>query len=250
MAADSITGDVADQISAKQVKTRQEELQLSRYLIKQHLGDLEFSFQNVYATHAKNHLQKAKRIRQALSTIEDLVTDDENERQYSKSAVTDFAHRTKQVEKWRELEAVAGLDYRLLLSDSLCYFKAQKKLDEANKTYPPRSPERTLALATFREETANANITIAKTQLEAIAKHYAEHVHDYNLFFGCHITNPTDDKNLMKAWNATFGYFGLPLQKLKRGPRGNQVAVYEINYTSDGILLEVMADALLAPSQK
>ncbi len=250
MSADSITGDVADQISAKQVKTRQEELQLSRFLIKQHLGNLEFSFQNVYATHAKGHLQKAKRIRQALSTIDDLITDDENERQYSKSAMTDFAHRTKQVEKWRELEAIAGLDYRLLLSDSLSFFRAQKKLDEANKNYPSRSKERTLALATFREETANANITIAKTQLEAIAKHYAEHVHDYNLFFGCHITNPTDDKNLMKAWNATFGYFGLPLRKLKRGPRGNQIAVYEINYTSDGILLEVMAEAFLSPFQE
>lgn len=249
MAADSINDDEAERIAAKQVKKRQEELQLSRYRIKQHLGDLEFTFENVYATHAKKHLNKAKLIRQALSSIDELIADDENEREFSKSAVTDFAHRTKQVEMWRELEAVAGLDYRLLLSDSLRYFRAYQKLIAANKAFPIRSKERRQAQVIFHQETAKANIAIDMAQLEAIGQHYAKHVHDYNLFFGCHITDPTNDKNLMKAWNATFGYFGLPLRKVKRGPRGKQVPVYEINYIGDGVLLEVMANAFLSPGK-
>lgn len=245
MAADSINDDEADRIAAKQVKTRQEELQLSRHLIKQHLGNLAFSFENVYATHAKKHLKKAKLIRQALSPIEDLITEDENEREFRKSAVTDFAHRTKQVEMWRELEAIAGLDYRLLLSDSLRYFRAYQKLIAANKAFPPRSRERRQAQVVFHQETAKANIAIDMAQLEAIGQHYAANMPDYNLFFGCQITDPTNEKNLMKAWNATFGYFGLPLRKVKRGPRGKQVPVYEINYIGDGVLLEVMAEAFI-----
>jgi len=247
MAADSINDDEAERIAAKQVKKRHEELQLLRYRIKQHLRDLPFSFENVYATHAKQHLTKAKLIRQALSPIDELIADDENEREFSKSAVTDFAHRTKQVEMWRELEAVAGLDYRQLLSDALRYFRAYQKLIAANKAFPPRSKERRQAQVVFHQETAKANIAIDMAQLEAIGQHYAKHVHDYNLFFGCHITDPTNDKNLMKAWNATFGYFGLPLRKVKRGPRGAQVPVYEIDYIGEkiGVLLEVMADAFL-----
>ncbi len=249
MAADSINDDEAERIAAKQVKKRQEELQLSRHLIKQHLGNLVFSFENVYATHAKKHLKKAKLIRQALSHIDDLVTEDENEREFSKSAVTDFAHRTKQVEMWRKLEVIAGLDYRSLLSDSLTYFRAYTKLKAVKSAFPIRSKERRQAQETFYEETAKANIVIDIDQLEAIGQHYASNMHDYNLFFGCQITDPTDDRNLMKVWNATFGYFGLPLRKVKRGPRGEQVPVYEINYIGDGVLLEVMAGAFLEPEK-
>lgn len=250
MAADSINDDEAERIAAKQVKKRQEELQLSRHLIKQHLGNLVFSFENVYATHAKKHLKKAKLIRQALSPIDDLVIEDENEREFSKSAVTDFAHRTKQVEMWRKLEVIAGLDYRSLLSDSLTYFRAYTKLKAVKSAFPIRSKERRQAQETFYEETAKANIVIDIDQLEAIGQHYASNMHDYNLFFGCQITDPTDDRNLMKVWNATFGYFGLPLRKVKRGPRGGQVPVYEINYIGDGVLLEVMADAFLTSAKQ
>ncbi len=250
MAADSINDDEAERIAAKQVKKRQEELQLSRHLIKQHLGNLVFSFENVYATHAKKHLKKAKLIRQALSPIDDLVIEDENEREFSKSAVTDFAHRTKQVEMWRKLEVIAGLDYRSLLSDSLTYFRAYTKLKAVKSAFPIRSKERRQAQETFYEETAKANIVIDIDQLEAIGQHYASNMHDYNLFFGCQITDPTDDRNLMKVWNATFGYFGLPLRKVKRGPRGEQVPVYEINYIGDGVLLEVMADAFLTSAKQ
>lgn len=245
MSAPDLNPEEAGEIAKKQVKTRPEELALSKYRIKTHLRQQPFSYENVYATHANKHLLKATRLEQALTDIRVLVMDDRLERHFSRAGVTDFSHRTKQVELWRELEKVANLNFRNLLTDSLCYFHAWQKLKAAQAEYAPRSQERREAQAAFDKAVENANITIPKERLVAIAECYQSRLDEYNLFFGCQIADPTHDGNQMKVWNATFGYFGLPLRKLKRGPRNNQVAFYEINYTSDGLLLEVMADEFI-----
>lgn len=250
MSAPDLTSEEAGEIAKKQVKTRHEELALSKYRIKTHLGQQPFSYENVYATHTNKHLLKAMRMDQALTDIRILVMDDRLERHFSRAAVTDFSHRTKQVELWRELEKVANLDFRKLLADSLCYFHAWKKLKAAQAQYAPRSQERREAQAAFEKSVENADITIQKEQLVAIATHYQSRLDEYNLFFDCRIVDPTFDGNLMKVWNTTFGHFGLPLRKVKRGPRGNQVAAYEINYIGDGLLLEVMAEDFLTAPQR
>lgn len=242
MSAQDLTSDEAGEIAKKQVKTRHEELALSKYRIKTHLGQQPFSYENVYTTHANKHLLKATRMEQALTDIRILVMDDRLERHFSRAAVTDFSHRTKQVELWRELEKVANLDFRKLLVDSLCYFHAWKKWKAAQAKCAPRSQERRVAQAIFDSAVENADITIPKDKLVAVATHYQSRLDEYNLFFDCRIIDPTFDGNLMKVWNTTFGHFGLPLRKVKRGPRGDQVAFYEINYISDGLLLDVMAD--------
>lgn len=242
MSAPDLTAEEVGEVAKKQVKTRPEELALSKYRIKTHLGQQPFSYENVYTTHANKHLLKATRMEQALTDIRILVIDDRLERHFSRAAVTDFSHRTKRVELWRELVSVANLDFRKLLTDSLCYFHAWQELKAAQNQYAPRSQERREAQAAFDIAVEKANITIPKEQLVAIATHYQSRLDEYNLFFDCRIVDPTFDGNLMKVWNTTFGYFGLPLRKVKRGSRGNQVAVYEINYISDGLLLDVKAD--------
>lgn len=249
MSAQDLSSEEAGEIAKKQVKTRHEELALSKYRIKTHLGQQPFSYENVYTTHANKHLLKATRMEQALTDIRILVMDDRLERHFSRAAVTDFSHRTKQVELWRELEKVANLDFRRLLTDSLCYFHAWQKLKAAQSQHAPRSQERREAQAAFDSAVENADITIRKEQLLAIAKHYQSRQDEYNLFFDCQIADPTFDGNLMKVWNATFGHFGLPLKKVKRGPRGNQVAAYEINYISDGLLLDVKADEFIPKAE-
>lgn len=246
MAAWDLDDDEAEAIAKKQVKTRSEELSLTRYHIQKHLRGQPFTEENVYTTLARRHLQKARRINQGLSTIDTLIRDDKNEREKSKHAVTDYSHRTKEVERFRELATVAGLEYRTLLADALKYSRARKKLDAAKRASLPRSGARRLATGAFNAETAGIDVTISKAQLLAIAAHYAKHVAEYNLFFGSRIKDPTKEENQLKAWNATFGFFGLPLRKLKKGPRGNQSIVYQIDYLTDGLLLEVMANAILS----
>ena len=78
----------------------------------------------------------------------------------------------------------------------------------------------------------------------AVANLYFRNMHDYNLFFGCRIKDPTNERNQAKVWNATFGHFGLPVRALKKGPRDAQVTVYEINCTQDGLLQMAMAGRL------
>ena len=194
-------------------QTRHEELALTKFRIKSHLGQVAFNYENVFATHAKKHLQKAARIQQALTDVRILIMDDRLERHFSRAEVTDFSHRTKQVESWRELAAAANLDYRKLLADSLCFFRAWQKLASVKVQHAPRSNERREAQRIYVTEVAGANVTISKEQLFAIAQHYAARVDEYNLFFGSRIADPTLEENQMKVWNATFGYFGLPLRK-------------------------------------
>jgi hypothetical protein len=120
--------------------------------------------------------------------------------------------------------------------------QAIKKLVASNEENEPRSTARRKAKATFDNETADIDLSITKEQLLAIATHYAKNLNDYNLFFGCRIKDPTKDENQMKAWNATFGYFGVPLRKLKKGPRGAQVMVYRIDFENNALFFELAKD--------
>jgi len=238
LAASDLTEDEERKISAKAVKSPAEEVMLLRCLLKSHLGSLPFNFANIRETLEKGHLRKRRNIGLMQAGLKANITRDKRERSKSKQAVTDYAHRTKEFEGFTALLEVAQIDYFKMLENVVAMLDARKRLQAAIAQEKPRSPARRAAFNAFEIETAGINLTVSKKQLLAVAQHYFKNMYDFNLFFGCRIRDPINERNQAKVWNATFGYFGLPVKSVKKGPRGAQVSVYEINYLQDGLMLK------------
>ncbi len=245
MNARDITPLEQEEIDAKQVKTREEENALAKCRYKALLGDEAFTRENVREAYVKRHLEKRTRVRRALNPLEKSISDDQHERQSRRKVVTDYEHRTKEWELLFALCRAATLDYREMLARALMIYEASAKLKAASLNSEPRSPERQAAVAAYKTEIQGIDTTISKAQMLALAQHYAQHLGDYNLYFGSRIKDPTQEENQMKAWNATLGKFALPLKKTKKGPRGQQGVVYVVDCT-DGLLIKAMEAELIA----
>ena len=244
LAAEDISREEAEKIASKQTKTRDEEILLLRNLIGAHLRNLPFTFENIRETLAKGHLRKRKHIQQMNLGIEANIEKDKLERAKSKRAVTDYSHRTKEFEGFTALLEAAGIDYSRMCANVVAMFEAKQRLNAIVKVEKPRSPARRAAFDAFNAETSGIDIAVSREQMLAVANLYFRNMHDYNLFFGCRIKDPTNERNQAKVWNATFGHFGLPVRALKKGARDAQVTVYEINCTQDGLLQMAMAGRL------
>lgn len=242
LAAEDLSSEDLDRIAAKPVKSREDEILLKRSLIKSHLGKLPFTFENIRETLAKGHLRKRRNIQQINDGLDANIDRDKLERAKSKRAVTDFSHRTKESEGFTALLQAAGIDYPSMCAQVIAMYDAKQRLNAVIKTEKPRSPARRAAFEAFNAETAGIDIAISREQMLAVAQLYFKHMYDYNLFFGCRIKDPTNERNQAKVWNATFGKFGLPVRALKKGPRDAQVTVYEIDCSRDGLVQKAVAD--------
>ena len=127
--------------------------------------------------------------------IEANIEKDKLERAKSKRAVTDYTHRTKEFESFTALLEAAGIDYSHMCANVVGMFEAKRRLNAIVKVERPRSPARRAAFDAFNAETSGIDIAVSREQMLAVANLYFRNMHDYNLFFGCRIKDPTNERN-------------------------------------------------------
>lgn len=95
----------------------------------------------------------------------------------------------------------------------------------------------------FRRVQASEEVEITRDALLAVAKAFEERKRDFRRYFETRIKDPTDEKNITKVWNATFGDFlSMPIKRKKRGPRSQREYRYYIDLEANDLVHGVLGD--------
>lgn len=195
------------ELGRKKQRTAEEQLSLERFRLFKYLKD-DFTIDTVRKALKQELLKSLASIRTLHIATDSLREhDDKADRKKNKSAFTANKHRVIRHE----------------LIEGLCNV-GKINLDTI-----------------YNDVRAGKLVEIGLDTLTLIAKEYETHKRDFNFYFGAKIKEPTDQRNVKKVWDLTFGeQLSLPLIAKKQGPRDKRVIHYYIDSSKKDLVIQAM----------
>jgi len=204
--------EALEDIRKKRVQTHEERVMLDRDRYKKALG-ARFNRQTVELALKQNLLSGLKRLDHAINFDHDRrIAYDKSSRKKGSLTFTDATHRALQVALLEDLCASAELDFRKLVLQA----------KEAATTGSDKEVE------------------VSIDQLKRMAAYFAEEKLSFNRYFNSRISDPENEKNIKKVWEATLGEFHLPLTKKRVGKE--KVPHYFIDWKKKSLMLELFEE--------
>lgn len=207
--APDIDPDEEKALEGRKQRSRAEQLSLDKSRLRCYLKD-DWSLQTVEKALKQELLRSISRIATLHSIPEDVLRqEDIDDRLRNENTFTANRHRLMRRELIQHLCVVGKID-----RDEL-----------------------------FRRVQSNEEVEISRDTLLAVAKAFELRKRDFSRYFETRIKDPTDEKNITKVWNATFGKFlSLPVARKKRGTRLEREYRYYIDTAKKDLVHGVLAE--------
>lgn len=206
MAAPDIDEELFFELSKKRSKTQEEKLLLDRAKYQRALGE-EFTLENVQKGIQQNLLATLKQLEITSNwSDEDRAMYDAATRPTGSITFTDGSTHLIRTQLLESICAAADMKYSDLTND----IKAAAE--------------------------SNSQVTVSPEQLLAMAAHFEKNKRDYALFFESRIKDPTNEKTVMKVWNAVFKDVLPPLKKKRVRVNGEDTKTYVVDWEKKDVI--------------
>ncbi len=207
--AQEIDDEDAAKLGRKKQRSHDEQLSLERFRLWELLRD-DLTLENIEKALEQELLQSLAKIRN-LHTLEDgaIAHYDREDRKNNKDAFTASRHRVMQRNLVNHLCERANINLHALYSGVA----------------------------------AEEEVEVTREMMLDVAKAFDDRKRDFNHYFNLRIKDPTDEKNIKKVWDATFGNsLSLSLVRKKRTVGGERGYHYYIDQEKKDLIFKTMKD--------